>query len=76
MVKMIQIRHVPDRVHKTLKLRAARAGKSLSDYLRAELERVAAQLTADELADRLSRLERVDLREAPSVSVRAERESR
>ncbi|MBK9387940.1 MAG: hypothetical protein IPN34_24245 [Planctomycetes bacterium] len=76
MVKMIQIRHVPDRVHKTLKLRAARADKRLSDYLREELECVAAQLTADELADRLSRLERVDLMESPSASVRAKRESR
>ena len=41
MVKTIQIRNVPDRVHKELRTRAAAAGMSLSDYALAELERVA-----------------------------------
>jgi antitoxin FitA len=40
-VKTIQIRNVPDRVHKVLRARAAAAGMSLSDYALAELERVA-----------------------------------
>ena len=76
MVKMIQIRHVPDRVHRTLKLRAARAGMSLSDYLRAELERVAKQLTVEELAARLAREDRTTLPESPAAAVRAERNGR
>jgi len=38
---MIQVRDVPDRVHSTLKARAAREGMSLSDYLKGELERTA-----------------------------------
>jgi plasmid stability protein len=76
MAKMIQIRHVPDRVHRTLKMRAARAGMSLSDYLRAELERVAKQLTLEELEDRLAQAEPVVLRESPAAAVRAERDSR
>jgi plasmid stability protein len=39
--RSIQIRNVPDRVHKTLRARAAAAGQSLSDYLLQELVRVA-----------------------------------
>ena len=38
---MIQIRDVPDRVHSTLKARAAREGMSLSDFIKRELERTA-----------------------------------
>lgn len=34
MKKMIQIRNVPEAVHRKLKARAACAGMSLSDYLR------------------------------------------
>ncbi|MFI5413285.1 MAG: hypothetical protein ACHQ0I_01675 [Candidatus Lutacidiplasmatales archaeon] len=33
MSKMIQLRHVPDAVHRKLKSRAAKKGMSLSDYL-------------------------------------------
>ena len=51
MSKMVQVRHVPDDVHRVLKVRAARAGMSLSDYLRVELERVAARATVDDLLD-------------------------
>ena len=49
MSKMVQIRHVPDEVHRTLKARAARAGMSLSDYLRLELEAVAQRSQVDDL---------------------------
>lgn len=41
MAKTIQIRDVPDDIHRTLRARAAAAGVSLSDYLRGEIERVA-----------------------------------
>lgn len=40
-MKTIQIRNVPDTVHATLRVRAAGAGVSLSDYALAELQRVA-----------------------------------
>ena len=50
--KMIQIRHVPEDVHRELKARAARAGMSLSDFLNAELARLAARRPlADLIAD-------------------------
>lgn len=41
LVKTIQIRNVPDRVHRVLRTRAAAAGVSLSEYALEELERVA-----------------------------------
>jgi plasmid stability protein len=40
-MKTIQIRNVPDEVHRTLRVRAAASGVSLSDYALGELERVA-----------------------------------
>ncbi len=41
MSKMIQIRNVPEALHRTLKSRAAREGMSLSDFIKRELERTA-----------------------------------
>lgn len=46
---MIQIRNVPDDVHRELKVRAARAGMSLSDFLNGELSRLVAHRPLDEL---------------------------
>jgi len=46
---MIQVRNVPDAVHRTLKARAAMAGMSLSDYLLA-----VAQAPCDRLAAKFS----------------------
>ncbi len=40
-MKTIQVRNVPDEVHRTLRTRAAAVGVSLSDYALSELERVA-----------------------------------
>lgn len=76
MSKMIQIRHVPDALHRRLRARAALAGMSLSDYLRLELEAVAERLTPGELRERLASLEPAKVRERASVAVRAERDSR
>ena len=76
MPKMIQIRHVPDALHRRLRARAALAGMSLSDYLRLELEAAAERLTPGELRERLASLEPAKVRERPSTAVRAERDSR
>jgi plasmid stability protein len=54
-VKVIQIRNVPDRVHRRLRSRASVAGVSLSDYLLGELVRVADR---PPLADVLARSSR------------------
>ena len=61
MSKMIQIRNVPDELHRRLKGRAAQAGMSLSDYLLAELRRVAELPSLEELRERLSGRTPVDL---------------
>ena len=74
MSKMIQIRHVPDALHRTLRARAARAGMTLSDYLRAELARSAEQLTVEELRERLAALEPAAVREPPARAIRRERD--
>ncbi|HET7485886.1 MAG TPA: toxin-antitoxin system HicB family antitoxin [Solirubrobacterales bacterium] len=49
MSKMIQIRNVPDDVHRTLKIRAASEGISLSDYIKRDLEELARQATIEEV---------------------------
>lgn len=49
MSKMIQIRNVPDDVHRTLKIRAATEGISLSDYIKRDLEELAKQATLEDV---------------------------
>lgn len=58
---LLQIRDVPEDVHRTLKARAAEAGQSLSEFLRQELARVATRPTQQELARRLRSRPPVDL---------------
>ena len=71
---MIQIRNVPDALHRLLKSRAALAGMSLSDYLLSEIRQVAERPTLDELRERLhSRTETIPS-VAPAEAVRAERD--
>jgi plasmid stability protein len=52
MSKMIQIRNVPDEVHKTLKIRAAMEGLSLSDYIKRDLEELAKQASIEDILAR------------------------
>ena len=75
MSKMVQIRNVPDALHRTLKVRAADSGRTLSDYLLAELERLAARPTRHEMLTRLHRRKRVTLKTPAATVVREERES-
>ncbi len=74
--KMIQIRHVPEKVHATLKARASKAGTSLSEYLIGELERIAGLPTREEMLERLKRLEPVEVDVSPADVLREERERR
>ena len=75
-MKMIQIRNVPDSLHRTLKSRAALAGMSLSDYLRAEIERVAQRPTVEEMRRRLASRKPAALAQSAADAVRGERDSR
>ena len=73
---MIQIRNVPDALHRELKSRAALEGVSLSDYLLREIRRIAERPTIEELRARLHSRTPVTLSESPADAVRAERDSR
>jgi plasmid stability protein len=73
MAKMIQIRHVPDALHRQLRVRAARAGMSLSDYLRIELEQSLKRLTREELREALDALGPVTVSESSVKALRRER---
>ena len=59
MAKTIQLRHVPDALHRTLKSRAAMAGMSLSDYLISEIEQIAERPSLAEFRTRLHSRKRV-----------------
>jgi plasmid stability protein len=59
MGKTVQIRNVPDKVHRILKTRAAQAGMSLSAYLSRELKRVADKPSVEEVLERLRKHEPV-----------------
>ena len=75
MSKMVQIRNVPDALHRKLKSRAAEAGRTLSDFLLTELERLAARPTRDEMLTRIHSRKRVKLKTPAAVVIREERES-
>lgn len=76
MSKMIQIRNVPDAIHRRLKARAAMEGKSLSDYLLSEIREIAEQPTIAELRERIKRREPVSVGVPIAELIREEREAR
>ncbi len=63
----VQIRNVPDGVHRKLKARAAEAGMSLSEYLLAEVRRSAETPTTDELIERVRGRKRIESRETGEI---------
>lgn len=73
---MVQIRNVPDELHRKLKARAALAGMSISEYLLREIERSLKRPTREELLQRLQSRDRIELRESVAEAVAAEREGR
>jgi plasmid stability protein len=73
MSAMIQIRNVPDDLHRRLKARAAMAGMSLSDYLLKEIGAVAARPTMEEMRARLATRSRVEPSESTADIIRAVR---
>jgi len=75
MTRMIQIRNVPDDIHRALKVRAAEAGMSLSDYLLAEVREIAGRPTLEELVTRLGRRRPVDDPESSADIIRRHRDA-
>jgi antitoxin FitA len=76
MSKMIQIRHVPDDLHRRLKARAAMVGLSLSDYLLEEIERMAEIPSLHEWMRRVATREPAKLKRSLAATIRAERRGR
>lgn len=74
MSKMVQIRHLPDEVHKTLKIRAIQQGTSLSEFLAQELTRVANTPVLEEVLERIAQRESVVLSDDSVSAVHAERD--
>ena len=73
---MIQVRDVPDDVHRTLKARAVREGMSLSDFLKKELARVAERPTMQEWLDRTQHSKPLRTGKSPAQVIRGLRASR
>jgi plasmid stability protein len=73
MGKMIQLRNVPDALHRLLKSRAALSGLSLSDFLTREVRKIAEQPTAEEMRQRLSERGKYTGKLSPTQVLRDER---
>jgi antitoxin FitA len=73
--KIIQLRNVPDALHRKLKTRAAQSGMSLSDYLLAEFKEIAERPTRKEFRERLHKRKPVSAPIDTARLVRKERES-
>jgi plasmid stability protein len=74
MSKMIQIRNVPESLHRKLKARAAIEGMTLSDFLMAEMRHSAERPSLRELRDRLGKRRPISTTIPPADAVRQERE--
>jgi antitoxin FitA len=75
MSKMIQVRNVPDRLHRELMRRAKSRGQALTDYIQELLEREIARPPAAEVFDRIEARKPVKLGRAASELIREERAS-
>ena len=76
MSKMIQIRNVPDRVHRMLKARAAQAGLPLSDYLLRQVTEASQRPTLEDVIAQIRARGITPSQIDSAAAVRAERESR
>lgn len=76
MSKMIQVRDVPEHVHRTLKARAAREGMSLSDLIKRELERAAERPSMAEWLERTQQARPIRTRRTAAQVVRDLRDAR
>ncbi len=74
MSTMIQIRNVPQKIHRQLKSRAALAGMSMSEYILQELKRSLERPTREEFLQRVANLPEVELRRTPAEVIREERD--
>ena len=76
MSKMIQVRHVPDRLHRELVKRVKDRGQPLTEYIQDLLEREVARPPAAEVFDRIEAMPPVKLRRSAADLIREERAAR
>jgi len=76
MSRMLQVRNLPDEIHRTLKSRAAREGMTLSDFVKRELQNSASLPTQQEWLDRVARAKPVRSDRTAAQIIRALRDSR
>ncbi len=76
MATMIQIRNVPQKIHRQLKSRAALKGMSMSEYILQELTKSLERPSREELLDRIAQLSEAELQPSPAEVIREERDHR
>jgi plasmid stability protein len=76
MSKMLQVRNVPERLHRELVRRARSRGQTLTDYVRGILEREVTRPPAEEVFERVAGRSAVDLEVPAAELIRRERELR
>ncbi len=73
---MIQIRNVPDALHRRIKSRAALSGMSMSRFILMELQKVVERPTREEILQQIARYPTDNLEPPPAEAIRKERETR
>lgn len=73
---MIQVRNVPDRLHRELMRRARAKGKTLTDYIQEILEREMARPDPEDVFERIARRTPVDLGVSAAELIREGRRER
>jgi antitoxin FitA len=76
MPSLIQVRNVPEELHRRLKARAAIEGTSMSELVLRELRKALDRPTRQEVLQRLASQPPRRLKSAPAEVIRRERESR
>jgi len=73
MSKMIQVRNVPERLHRELVHRARKRGQTLTEFIEEILKREVARPPIEEVLERIASREPVDLKVPAAKIIRAER---
>jgi hypothetical protein len=73
MAMMIQVRNVPDRLHRELTQRARQRGQTLTEYVERLLEREVARPSREDVFERIAGRTAVELRQSAAELIREER---
>ena len=76
MPRNLQVRDIPDPLHRELKRRAKARGQTLTDYVQSILEREVARPPAEEVFRRIESRPPVDLGKSAADLIREDREGR